>query len=217
MAQVSCSWAGASLTCLWFLLVESWISKWLTLPKEHIHCKALSMPSASVLDQQDNVYDGKRQTSSLLLCYLPIGLFTALIVGTSPGKPGLKMRQIKVSYSSQVYSEQQVIYILGVKSSHWNIQPEGQATCDKTMVFHRSTWITATEVNSLLSATPGRSLHTHSKKKSVFWRNWGHKALLISYSFLESTQNFPHLTSFLDCVRHIFHISTTVVAGEPEA
>lgn len=57
-------------------------------------------------------------TSSLLLCYLTLGLFTALIVGMNLGEPGLKMRLIKVSYSSQVYSEHQAIYTLGVKRGH---------------------------------------------------------------------------------------------------
>jgi hypothetical protein len=37
--------------------------------------------------------------------------------------------------------------------------------------FHRGLWVTTAEVNSHLSTTPERSTKTHSKNKSVFWRN----------------------------------------------
>lgn len=52
------------------------------------------------------------------------------------------------------------------------------------MIFHRGTWVTAV-VDSLLSATPGETMQTHSHLSSVLWRHWGHKALgVFSCSFL---------------------------------
>lgn len=69
---------------------------------------------ASALDQEDDVYDGKRQTSSLL-CYQSLGLFTALMVYMNLGKLDLKRRQIKVSYSSQVHSDIRQFILWGLR------------------------------------------------------------------------------------------------------
>ena len=55
------------------------------------------------------------------------------------------------------------------------------------IVFHFS-------FRGLMSSTPGRSIKTHSKNKSVLLKKLG------SRSFLTSTQNFPLSTPFLTCV-----------------
>lgn len=62
-----------------------------------------------------------------------------------PERMEFKGRQTKVSCHTQHYSESQTIYILRVKKGHMSnvhmisnsIQPQGQATFDKNVSFHR--------------------------------------------------------------------------------
>lgn len=48
------------------------------------------------------------------------------------------------------------------------------------MLFHKGIWITTAEINSVPS-TSWEGHKNHSKKSSVFWRNWGHQ----DFVFLE--------------------------------
>ena len=63
--------------------------------------------------------------------------------------------------------------------------------------FHTDIWISAAEVNSLLSATPGKGRETHCKNISMFFEE---TFVLIFWSFLTSALNSPHKTPFLDCI-----------------
>lgn len=92
------------------------------------------------------------------------------------GEQGLNMRQTKVSCDGQLY---QIVEQFLLWGRHMN---------NNTL-------------NSLQSATPGRSMKTHSKKNSVFWRHWGHNIhVLFSGSFLTRAQNSLHVTLFLSYV-----------------
>ena len=75
------------------------------------------------------------------------------------------MRDSKVSYNSQLYSEQQTVYTLRVKRGHLSkvllssgcIQLQGQATHGKNMVFYK-----ATILNLWVKTLCGSNDHFHS-------------------------------------------------------
>lgn len=72
-------------------------------------------------------------------------------------------------------------------------QSQRQAAFVTTIFFHRGIWIARAEVNSLLSATLGRSMKTHSNN-SVFGRNWGPQTcVLFSYKHSKFPSHAPIL------------------------
>lgn len=62
------------------------------------------------------------------------------------------------------------------------------------MFPHRGPRITTTEVNSLISATPGRGMAAHSRKNP--WYEGTEVARPLSYLVGTSTQKSPHVTLF---------------------
>lgn len=122
-----------------------------------------------------------------------------------PGRAGPEdgANERTVSCWSQLFSEHQTVCTLVVKKGYLNkvlmssscLWSFTKTNCTwQNMFLPRGTRITAAKVNSLLSTTPGRSTATHSKNKSVFWRNWGPKTCV-----LPSTQK-SRVAPFLDCV-----------------
>lgn len=137
--------------------------------------------------------------SSPVLYCLPL----QVVMQTWESGPEDGADQRTVSCWSQLFSEHQTVCNLDVKKGHLNkilmssscLWSFTKTNCAwQNMFLPRGTRITAAKVNSLLSTTPGRSTATHSKNKSVFWRNWGPKTCV-----LPSTQK-SRVAPFLDCV-----------------
>lgn len=107
------------------------------------------------------------------------------------------MRQTKISCLfrtlDSLYPESYEQLVTWVKFSWVQIvhNHKDKCICQKH-VFPQRHMIATAEVNSLLPATPGRSMKTHSNNNSVFRRNWSPTTcVLFSWSFLTSNSKFP--------------------------
>lgn len=109
------------------------------------------------------------------------------------------LKGLKVLLKSQLYSEHLTIHTRGLRRVTWVRCWIARTThMWQNVCFHRDRWITTAKLNSLLPATPGRSMKTQSKNTSVLRGTEG-TGLLFPWGFPTSTQ-YSHMTPFWDCV-----------------